>query len=785
MDILQNQINKTSERLDTIARNIIVVIVFLLPLIALPTDWIPFAFVKSGFFALGIFTSLMLWSVARLKEHKVEFPQSNILWTAVLLVVGYFLAAILSGNVIQSLIGFGFERDTVLAMLTLVAALAVVALTTRKVIHFIRLQQAALAAFLILGIFQILRIVIGADVVFPSIFSNDATATLLGNWNDLAVFSGLVLLMALSGLALFSARAIRAGLYVALTVALFLLIVVNLSSVWATLVFAIFLLAVYVVADASYDRESGTFNPRIPWKKLLPSAVVLGISIIFLIGGSAIGQKINSAFDIAFVDVRPSWEGTISVGARVFENNALLGSGPNTFRSDWVAYKAPSVNETEFWNAEFDFGIGLIPTAFITGGLVVGLLWLLFFASFIHLGIRLLSRRITQPAHMYIIISSYIGATYLLILSVIYVPQTVMLAYTFILVGTVIAAARISGVITTREIEAKKSYATGLALTGVTLLIFIIAFGAFVVNGERTRAGSSYARAISIASSGDLDRAERVAARASISTKDIREAQILTNIGLIRLSDVLNAENEDVEAQRELFQQQLTRTISTAQTVVALDEDDYQNWMLLADIYSQLVPLNIEGAYESAVASYREAQVHNSANPLIPISLARLALSEDRIEEARGYIEEALELKSNYTDAYYLLSQIAILEGDTAAAIESTEIAVVLRPTNTGLLFQLGVLQYEQREYEKAVLVLERAVTLNSNYSNALYFLGLAYEQVGNTESSLLVFERIGALNPENIEIQEVIASLKDGGSAIDILGKESTEASSELPISE
>ncbi|PCH91548.1 hypothetical protein COB80_02355, partial [Candidatus Kaiserbacteria bacterium] len=124
-------------------------------------------------------------------------------------------------------------------------------------------------------------------------------------------------------------------------------------------------------------------------------------------------------------------------------------------------------------------------------------------------------------------------------------------------------------------------------------------------------------------------------------------------------------------------------------------------------------------------------------------------------------------------------------EGDTAAAIESTEIAVVLRPTNTGLLFQLGVLQYEQREYEKAVLVLERAVTLNSNYSNALYFLGLAYEQVGNTESSLLVFERIGALNPENIEIQEVIASLKDGGSAIDILGKESTEASSELPISE
>ena len=60
---------------------------------------------------------------------------------------------------------------------------------------------------------------------------------------------------------LFSAKKIlRGGLYLVLIIALFLLALVNLSAVWATLALATFLLAVYIFSDASYDRDSGKFK---------------------------------------------------------------------------------------------------------------------------------------------------------------------------------------------------------------------------------------------------------------------------------------------------------------------------------------------------------------------------------------------------------------------------------------------------------------------------------------------------------------------------------------------
>jgi len=124
---------------------------------------------------------VILWSIARINEHKIEFPKSYVLWASLLLLIGYFLTAILSSNVMQSLVGFGFERDTLLSMFTFVGFLAVVALTTSKVAHIIRLQKVALISFLVLGIFQIVRIVFGASSIFPNIFSSDPTATLLGS----------------------------------------------------------------------------------------------------------------------------------------------------------------------------------------------------------------------------------------------------------------------------------------------------------------------------------------------------------------------------------------------------------------------------------------------------------------------------------------------------------------------------------------------------------------------------------------------------------------------------
>lgn len=773
-----------SARLDTVSRYILLAVIFILPIATLPSGWLPLPLTKMGILALGVFIGLILWAAARLNEHKVEFPNSNLIWVTLLLVAGYLVAAVLSGNVMNSLVGFGFERDTALAMLTFVAAFAAVALTTRKVGHFIRLQQVALASFLVVGVFQIVRVTFGADVILPELFSTDPTATTLGSWSDLAVFGGLALLTSLSGLALFSPKKLATGgLYAVLLVSLFLLILVNLNAVWATLALATFLLAVYIFSDASYDRESGRFIPSVPWVKLLPSILVLIVSIIFLLGGTAIGERINDMFGVAFIDVRPSWEGTVAVGAGVFQENALFGVGPNAFREAWIDHKPMAVNETSFWNTDFTLGVGLIPSAFITGGLVVGLLWLLFFAAFIHLGFRMLAKRIAQPAHMYIAVSSYVGAAYLLALSVVHVPQTVMLAYTFMLIGAAVAAAHIAGVIRTREVLAERNYTSGLALTGAVLMVAVVSFGGFLVHAERVTAGVMLSRAIVVANDGELDRAEYIAERASLFANDIRSSQLKTNTGLIRLTDTLSVEMEDVEAQRAKVQEEITNTVSAAQATVSTDPDNYRNWLLLADVYARLASLNVDGAYESAVAALEEAKSRNAKNPIIQVNLSRLALEQGDLGSARAYAEEALTLKGNYTDAHYLLSQISIREGNADEAIRSTESAILLRPGNAGLLFQLGILHYSRGSYDKVVPVLERAVAINPSYANALYFLGLSYDKLGNTEGALAAFERVAALNPDNTEVQSVVTALTEGKSAFEALGDNAPVVSELQPL--
>jgi len=780
--------SKLSLRLEMVARYLVLAVIFLLPLAVLPGTWLTTPILKMGILATGVLLALILWAAARLNEHKVEFPNTNMLWAALLLVAGYLVAAVLSSNVLHALVGFGFERDTALAIFTFVAAFAAVALMTRKVGDVIRLQQAALASFLILGVLQIARVTFGGDTILPGLFTADATVTTLGSWHDLAVFSGLALLMALTGLALFSSKKlVRGGLYAVMVIAVFLLIIVNLNVAWATIALTTFLLAIYIFSDASYNKETGKFKPKVPWLRLLPSIGILVVSVVFLIAGNTISGRVSDAFNVGYVDVRPSWEGTMIVASGTLQENMFFGVGPNAFKTAWNKYKPLPVNETNFWNTDFNFGIGFIPSAFIAGGLLVGVLWLLFFTAFIHLGVRLFAKRITQPAHMYIAVSSYVGAAYLWVLSVVYVPQTVMLAYAFMLTGAAVAAARIAGVIRTREIQAEKSYTSGLVLTGGLLVVAVVSFGAVVVHAERVTTGAMLSRAVAAANTGNLDRASYIADRTSFFSGDVRPLQLKTNIGVTQLSSILNEKDLDPKTAQARIQQVISYTVSNARAVVDTNPSSYRSWLLLADVYARLAELNVEGAYDSAVSSYEAAGNRNAVNPIIPVSLSRLALVHGELDVARTYAEAALELKSNYTDAHYLLSQIAIQEGNVDEAISATESAVLLQPGNAGLLFQLGVLHYNEGSYERVIPVLERAISINPDYANALYFLGLAYDQVGNQEGALATFERVAALNPDNAEVQEIVTALTEGRSASTVLGGDvpSVNGLGELPVSE
>jgi tetratricopeptide (TPR) repeat protein len=266
---------------------------------------------------------------------------------------------------------------------------------------------------------------------------------------------------------------------------------------------------------------------------------------------------------------------------------------------------------------------------------------------------------------------------------------------------------------------------------------------------------------------GNIDSAETLIERASsLASLDIY-SRFLTGIELARMNALLSKKTSDSEAEkvRDDFQNILGKALNYGRSAVSIDNGNYQNWLSLGGVYEAVVPLKIEGAYEAAKGAYNEALARNPKSPAILLALARLEAVKGDGEKAREFITKSLQMKSNYTEAVFLLSQIEVQEGNIKAAIQSVEAAAVLSPRDPTIRFQLGLLKYNQKDWSGAANAFESAVLLNQNYANAKYFLGLVYDKLGKEKEAIALFEELAKTNSGNEEIALVLKNLKAGKS--------------------
>jgi len=183
---------------------------------------------------------------------------------------------------------------------------------------------------------------------------------------------------------------------------------------------------------------------------------------------------------------------------------------------------------------------------------------------------------------------------------------------------------------------------------------------------------------------------------------------------------------------------------------------------VLSRIYSAIVPLNVQGAYESAKRSLDNAISRNPQSPYLILEKARLEVANNDTSEARVIVSRALEMKNNYTDASFFLAQLEINEGNVGKAIESLEQTTLISPNDAGLFFRLGLLKYNNKDYNGAISAFGRAITLVPDYANARYFLGLSYYNIGKSESAIEQFVEIEKTNVGNSEVQRILSNLRN-----------------------
>lgn len=759
--------------LDRVSFTLFTVLAALIPVGFLPFLSVQFPFTKTALAALVTLIMFALFVVARLKEGALPVPHNMLLVGLWAVPFTALLSAIFaSPDLGQSFFGQRLESDTVLFLILMALLTTLTPVVVRSKQRMLTVYTGLLISFAILVLYQGLRLMLGPTVLSFDILTT-TTSNLIGKWNDLGVFFGLTAMLALTTLEGLRLRPVsHAVLYVTLGLSLFFVAVVNFTPVWITLgLFALGLLIYTFFRDklvSAFDTGEPSHGSMLKRSKIsIFAIIVLVLAGVFTIFNTTVGNALPTYFEISNLEVRPSWQGTSDVLKATYADSAILGSGPNTFAIQWAFSKPQGVNETLFWSTDFGSGIGYIPTAFVTTGIFGALAWIAFLGLLVYLGIRaLVLRPAGEGFAYYLILSSFIASIYLWVFQIIYVPSAPITILAFIFTGLFLASLRhhVGGVYQEKRFVFAENPRLGfVSVLGLAVALILTAVALFTLF-ERYVSSLYFQSAVyAVNTTGDLDNAERLLNQALSFAEYDTYYQLGTEIGLARLNQIFNSQTGTVDERRAQFQEELASTIGFAQRATQLRANNYQNWLSLGRVYQSVVPLQIQGAYDSALSSYEKARALAPHQPQVYLSLAELEAVNQNIPGAKAYIETALAEKSNYTAAVFLLAQLQIAEGDIPSAIKSVEAGAMLDPENPVVFFQLGLLYYNQGNIEGSIAAFERAVQLNDTYANARYFLGLSYHLGGRDPEAIAQFERVYALNPGNQEVELILSNLRAG----------------------
>ncbi|MHB8710029.1 MAG: tetratricopeptide repeat protein [Minisyncoccota bacterium] len=725
----------------------------------IPFTAISLSTTKAFLLAAGALVTLALYVLARLSRGNIIFPPFALVGALWLPALAYALSATFSSvPFVNTLWGTALEPDTLGFMLIAAGLGTLTAFILRRSEHYNSFLRTGAFVFGIVVLLELAIVIVGQFA--PSAIS--PAFSFVGSFNDLAFLLGLGVISVLLTFRFLelSGRARRA-LLASGTIALFLIALANSSVVWVLV--ALVSLGLFVEAvlrrrpradDADFDDavtmgDTSSETDKGGHSLVLP-LTVLAVSLFFLIGGT-LGGALANALHVNVLNVRPSWQATFSVAHQSYATAPLFGTGPGTFGAQWLKYRDASLNSTPFWNVDFSSGIGFVPTSFVTTGIVGALAWIAFLLLFIVLGLRMLIVRAPEDAFIrHVAILSFVGSLYLFIIAIFDLPSVLILALAFVFAGLFVSTMRFATGSRQWGVIFSRSPRLGFMIVFSLTILLLAAVVAAYTLATRSIATAALAQAGADFNAGNLDAADRSAQNSISFVPSAAAYQVEAGIAAARLGGIAASSTMSAAAAQQAFQTALSAGINAALTATRLDPSNYQNWLVLGNLYAQAVPLGVSSAYDSAKASYQKAQTLNPTNPQIPYILAQLDIAHKDTKQAEEDLKAAIALKQDYTAAIFLLSQLEVQDGNVKDALDAALAAAYFAPNDPNILFQVGILRAAESDYAGAVTALSGAVTANPEFANARYFLAAVYAKQGDLKSALAQLQAIAALSADN-----------------------------------
>jgi tetratricopeptide (TPR) repeat protein len=752
---------------------LITALAFLLPIIFLPLNLASIDATKSLIFIIGTLSALFVWLILRLKDNSFKLPY-NLLSLSILLVpVTYLIGSFFSTNFNVSMFGSGFIFDSVINVTVAFLLVGLVTVVFQNIKHSYLLYMAIISSVLVVTLLNLIKLPLINFFPTFNFFFSPITNT-IGSWYDLAIFAGLGLIISVISVEMFKVtKVLRVTLYTTIVLSLITLILVNFRDLW----FIVFLVSLLSFVYIFINNRLNKIN-----KAPVLSLAVFLITFFFIIAGGKISPVINNYFGIDFVEARPNFAVTLQVVKDSVAKKPIFGYGPSRFDIAWNENKPADVNISDFWSTDFKFGYGFIPSLVVNVGLLGILFWILFFGLYLFVGFKTILKKDLENESRFLLASSFTASVYLWIMSFIYVPNIVTFALTSIFTGVFVAALYREEILKTKKINIIANPRLGFIYIFVLILLLVGIITIGYISVSRFLGDVYFQKANIAFNSNQKDVALTNFVKALQFEQSDFYLRTFSNIENVQLTDIANNKDLSDEDRVSAFQQTLTTTIQAANAAIAYDPQNYNNYLNVGSIYESLLPLKIEGVSDQAKQNYLNAKDKNPTNPAIILALARLEIGNKNYDEARKLIDQSLKLKSNYTEAVYLLAQIDVLEGKIKEAIAKVEQAVLIKPNDPLVYFQLGLLRYQDKQYASAANAFEKAVIRNPYYANAKYFLGLSYYQTNRAQDAILQFEDLVMLNPDSAEIKDALDKMKAGTFSLE---NQSSDNVSELPIKE
>lgn len=748
-----------TSRLDSIARMLLIALFALLPFFFVPVTWLTALQSKVLVAAVLLGLVAIVWAIARVHEGGGRLPWNMLFAASALVPVAYAVSAAINGFASISLVGTGVEPDTLAIICLEFSALALTALVfggdARNTTGAIR---GLFAGILILQIIHIIH------VIFPSLTLGGVlageTGNAMGTWHEFTMLIGFALISSIALIRSSVADGVWKWVFVAIGVlSVPILIINNFLDVWIAVAISVLVLVV-VRWHQSGSGISATYA-RSEWVAI----TVIALSVLCVFLGARIVGVLPERISVVQIEVRPSWQGTFQIGEQSLNNPKALffGVGPNTFTRQWGLHKPIEVNQTPFWNADFNVGVAPIPTAFISLGVIGVLAWLGYIIAVLWTSIGMWVRRRDTIISARVLAVS-IGAVYMLAFHLSSVPGTSLGLLMFTITGLLIAFAMQSNG-AERRFTLSGGNSKNVVKIAIAVVIVILGIIASIGVSRAVLADSMINRAIvgynasqNLQSSTDL-----IGLSLKIQPSNDRAHRAAVELGLLKLQQIISAQDPDQDAARASLQVTLEQTIKHGLSAVEINGFDYQNWLQLAGLYSQLAGAQIEGAYDNARAAYVRAQEANPTSPLPLLNLGQLDAIQGNLDSALENLGKAVALKPDLASAYYLASQIYVAKSDANNALLAAAEAARYAPNDPLAWYNAGAIAYAGGAYQDAVIAMQQALALQSQYANAMYVLGLALFQLEQTADAITVFEALNQLDPNQPIVQQILTNLKAG----------------------